>query len=105
MKTTKHFALAALLVLGALLGPSTTAAALHVGQKTQVKLYPPADNPPFPQASGSVTLSLSRPPAEYWFGSVSVSKLAPNTSYFMPVMAYDLYTNDLVEYQVTFQTD
>jgi hypothetical protein len=80
MKITRRFAVASLLVIAVavVLGaPAPASAAQHV------KLYPAAGSPS-PNASGTVTLS------GYYRGlytvvSVSVSKLAPNTSYYMPV--------------------
>jgi hypothetical protein len=83
MKITRRFALATLLVLAVavVLGAPVPASA-GAG-----KLFPPTDGP-FPNASGQYQMSWSAvyPPGPvYSLTSVSVSKLAPNTSYYIPL--------------------
>ncbi len=83
MKVTRRLAVATLLVIAVavVLGAPAPASAQKHGQ---VKLYPAADSP-FPHASGTVT---AYPVDGTWATcmiSVSVSKLAPNASYYMPV--------------------
>jgi hypothetical protein len=91
MKTTRRFAVATLLVLAVavVLGAPAPASAGKV-KGTQITLYPTADSPSR-NATGTVTLlyPLGSGPIIY-FGavSVSVSKLAPNASYYMPVTVY-----------------
>ena len=115
MKITRRFALAVLLVVAVavVLGAPAPASAGKV-KGTQVTLYPPADSPS-PNATGTVTLYPvdSRWPiypggySERVF--VSVSKLAPNASYYMPVTVtvLDTYTgwNTRWTENVLIQTD
>ncbi len=83
MKITRRFAVASLLVIAVAIvlgAPAPASAQKH----QQAKLYPAADGP-FPHASGTVTVY----PVDFLWSpcriSVSVSKLAPNASYYMPV--------------------
>jgi hypothetical protein len=81
MKITRRFAVVRLLVIAVavVLGASAPAYA--------AKLYPPTDGP-FPNASGQYQVSYSSiypPGPHYYLTRVSVSKLAPNTSYYIPV--------------------
>jgi hypothetical protein len=84
MKITRRFAVASLLVFAVaiVLGAPAPASAGKV-KGMQVTLYPAAESP-FPNASGQASLSW-----DYGIysllNSVSVSKLAPNTSYYIPV--------------------
>ncbi len=112
MKITRRFAVATLLVLAVAVVLGTPAPAT-VFQRTLAayKLYPTADSP-FPHATGKVTLYFnpaSTPPLFIADGViVSVSKLAPNASYYMPVTLsyYDNYWGWLDEvYNVPIQTD
>ncbi len=82
MKITRRFAVATLLVIAVAVVLGTPAPA----SAGAVKLHPPTDGP-FPNASGQVQLSYSpiNPGAGYYVNSVSVSRLAPNTSYYIPV--------------------
>ena len=94
MKITRRFAVATLLVIAVaiVLGAPAPASAGKVKgtQGTQVTLYPTADSPS-PRATGTVTLlDPVGSPLTYYRGlSVSVSKLAPNASYYLPVTVYD----------------
>ena len=83
MKITRRFAVASLLVIAVaiVLGAPAPAFADH---RTQVTLYPAADSPS-PNATGKVTLSGNTSRMYYDRVSVSVSKLAPNASYYMLV--------------------
>ena len=103
MKITRRFALATLLVLAVavVLGAPAPASAASA----TFKLYPAADSP-FPHATGMVNLS---PEVGFLSSfSVSVSKLAPNASYYTPVTvrSHDYYWGyyDYV-YNVPIQTD
>ena len=75
--------------------------------KMQVKLYPAADSP-FPHATGTVTLYRGSTPPLIGAVAVSVSRLAPNASYYMPVAYryrdYWRVWHDQV-YNVPVQTD
>ena len=87
MKTTNYFALTALLVIAAAVVLGTPAAATAAGNKAHLQLYPPVYPPgPFPNASGKVSLTQASSNWEVsWLDRVSVSGLAPNTSYYMPL--------------------
>lgn len=111
MKLTRGIAVASLLIIAvaAVLGAPAPASA------GTVKLYPPADGP-FPSASGQVQLyynSIYPPGPVYYLNSISVSRLAPNTSYYMPLY-YAQWSRDEHGYTVfvgwalynySFQTD
>jgi hypothetical protein len=87
IKTTRRFAVASLLViaLAVVLGaPAPASAGKVLGTQFTLKLYPTADSPS-PKATGTLTLHSSTPPV-YDMVIVSVSKLAPNASYYMPVV-------------------
>jgi hypothetical protein len=86
IKITRRFAVATVLAIAVavVLGAPAPASA---GQNTidstkQLKLHPPADSPSL-KAIGTVTVYYYRGVCEGV--SVSVSKLAPNASYYMPV--------------------
>ncbi len=106
MKITRRFAVATLLVIAVavVLGAAAPASA------SQVKLRPPADGP-FPNAIGQVNLSMER--GSYpGVNSISVSKLGPNTSYYMPVYFQNWYFDYYLGWQwewvlgsYEFQTD
>jgi hypothetical protein len=83
----KRFRRIALLAAAVLVCATCTASA-RGRDKQQVRLYPPAGSP-FLRAGGSITLTLSKPPVEYWLNNLSVSKLTPTTRYHMPVYVYD----------------
>jgi hypothetical protein len=86
MKITRRFAVATLLVIAVaiVLGAPAPASA---GQSTHT-LYPTA-NSPSPNATGTVTL-YQDPGQGLWIEvHVSVSNLAPNASYNMPVTVLD----------------
>jgi hypothetical protein len=104
MKFTRRFAVASLLVIAVAVVLGAPASAN--GGMNQVKLRPPADGP-FPNASGQVSLYVEKGSIYYGAQNVSVSKLAPNTSYFMPV--YIRWFNGYVWYMspsiYSFQTD
>ena len=100
----KRFTWTPILAAAMLMGAISTADAAQPGNKAHVTLYPPAGSP-FPQASGSVTLSLFSPPAAYWLDTVAVSKLAPNASYYMPLQVKDFSTGQWVSGTLVFQTD
>ena len=83
MKITRRFAVASLLVIAVAVVLGATALASAGAEK----LYPPTDGP-FPNASGQYQGSWSSiyPPGDHYsMNSISVSKLAPNTSYYMPL--------------------
>ena len=113
MKTMKHVALVAVLGIAVAVVLGTPAPATAGWKRpVNVKLYPPADGP-FPAARGTMTLyPSSRPPAVGGV-TVSVSKLAPNTWYVMPVYIrysyWDSYWGWLVYWEgwsgVSIQTD
>ncbi len=90
MKITRRFALATLLVLqvAVVLGaPAPASAGAH--KTTQVKLYPTADSPGR-NATDTVTgYKWSRSDAAYYPVGVSLSRLAPNAAYYMPVTVYN----------------
>lgn len=91
MKITRRFAVATLLVIAvAVVGGAPAPASAGKVKGTQVILYSAADSPS-PNGTGTVTLlSPVGSPLTYYRGlSVSVSKLAPNASYYMPVTVYD----------------
>jgi hypothetical protein len=85
----KRFTWIALLNAAVLVCATWTASA-RVRDNIHITLSPPADSL-FPHAGGSITLALYRPPIWYWLNEVSVSKLAPNASYYMPLYVYDSY--------------
>ena len=109
MNTTRRFALATLLVLAVavVLGaPAPASAFPQKKQGSQVKLYPAADSPS-PNATGTLTL-VSRPGRMFYAAiHVSVSKLAPNASYYMPVtVVYNTWSGTGEEvFNVPIQTD
>ena len=83
VKITRRFAVASLLVIAVaiLFGAPASASA------GSVKLYPPTAGP-FPNASGTYAVSSSSiypPGPAYYINSLSVSKLAPNTPYYIQV--------------------
>ncbi len=111
MNITRRFAVASLLVIAVAVVLGTPApASADAG-----KLYPPTDGP-FPNASGQYqgTWSSIYPPGDHYnINSISVSKLAPNTSYYMPLY-YARWSSDehgyplflgWVLYHYSFQTD
>jgi len=100
MKTTKHFAL---MVMAVALVLGTAAPATAGGTHFKLDLYPPADSP-LPNASGSVALTLYYE-ADYRLDSVSVSRLAPNTSYYMPLTVYDFDSGQWIATSLQFQTN
>jgi hypothetical protein len=111
MKITRRFAVASLLVFAVaiVLGAPAPASA------GAAKLYPPTDGP-FPNASGQYQVSwnpIYPPGPAYYLNSVSVSKLAPNTSYYIPLYlarwsvdehGWPLFVG-WVLYNCSFQTD
>jgi hypothetical protein len=111
MNITRRFAVASLLVIAVavVLGASAPASA------GAVKLSPPTDGP-FPNASGQYQVywsSIYPPGPAGSLNSVSVSKLAPNTSYYIPLY-YARWSSDehgypvflgWVLYHFSFQTD
>ncbi len=87
MKTTRRFAMATLLVIvvAIVLGVPAPASATGKGALTSTfKLYPTADSPSR-HATGTVTVYPSSTPQSIGAVAVSVSKLTPNASYYMPV--------------------
>jgi len=110
MKITRRFAVATLLVVvvAIVLGAPAPASAGKV-KGTQVTLYPTADSPSR-NATGTVTLAypLGSGPLLYFRAvSVSVSRLAPNASYYMPVtVVYNTWSGTGEEvFNVPIQTD
>ncbi len=105
MKITRRFALTTLLVLAVavVLGAPAPASA---GPKMSVtcKLYPTADSPNR-NATGTVTLLPASTPPEYVAVAVSVSKLVPNASYYMPVTVLDPWRGTTGVWNVPIQTD
>lgn len=89
MKPTKHFALAAMFVMAVAFVLGTATPATAGPRKTQFKvgLYPPADSP-LPNATGSIAVTVYYQ-QDYRLDGVSVSNLAPNTSYYFPLTVYD----------------
>ncbi len=85
IKITRRFAVATLLVVAVAVVLGTPAPA----SAGAAKLYPPPDGP-LPNASGQYQATWDKSgiyppgPASY-LNSVSVSKLAPNTSYYIPL--------------------
>ncbi len=111
MKSTRRFAVATLLVIAVAIvlgAPAPASAIPRDGPMTvHCKLYPAPDSP-FPHATGTVTGYLpSRYVPNYNAVDVSVSKLAPNASYYMPVTVHSYYNwgwhDDI--YNVPIQTD
>ncbi len=114
MKITRRVAVASLLIItvAIVLGAPAPSSATGKVKGTQVALYPPAGSPS-PNAIGSVTLE----PYEYGgymyaaAVSVSVSKLAPNASYYMPIMVLDpplsgtTWEGRVYIYNIPIQTD
>jgi hypothetical protein len=90
MKITRHFAVASLLVIAVaiVLGAPAPASAGKKGDQFYAKLYPTADSLSR-HATGTVTLYYGPPYYIYDAVSVSVSKRAPNASYYMPVTVLD----------------
>ena len=106
MKLTRRFAVATLLVIAVavVLGAPAPASA---GRNTYdaLTLYPAADSPS-PRATGTVTLYQDRGLYYSTVGvSVSVSKLAPNASYYMPVTVLDPWRGTTWVDHVSIQTD
>jgi hypothetical protein len=106
MKITRRFAVATLLVIAVavVLGAPAPASA---GRKTYdaVTLYPAADSP-FPHATGTVTLYQDGGLYYSVFAvSVSVSKLARNASYYMPVTVLDPWLGTTWAQNISIQTD
>ena len=92
MKITRRFAVASLLVLAVAIvlgAPAPASAGQRSSYLTYVKLYPAADSP-FRHATGTLTLHHPSQGSGLFFDrvSVSVSRLAPNASYYMPVTVY-----------------
>ena len=87
MKITRRFAVASLLVLAVaivLRAPAPASAGKVLGTQFTLKLYPTADSPSR-NTTGSVTLwPIGYGPACAAVG-VTVSRLAQNASYYMPV--------------------
>jgi hypothetical protein len=114
MKITRRFAVATLLILAVaiVLGAPAPASATGKGRLTWTfKLYPTADSPSR-HATGTVTLYPSDTPPLIDAVSVSVSKLAPNASYYMPVTVsyfevtiYGTNVYGSYVYNVPIQTD
>ncbi len=94
MKITRRFAVASLLVfaVAVVLGAPAPASAGKVkgtqARGTQVTLYPAADSPS-PNATGTVALYPGSAAPVIDAVVVSVSKLAPNASYYMPVTVHE----------------
>ena len=107
MKITRRFAVASLLVIAVavVLGAPAPASAGKVkGTQFTLKLYPTADSPSR-NTTGSVTLwPIDYGPACVEVG-VSVSKLAPNASYYMPVTVLDPRSGMTWVYNIPIQTD
>jgi hypothetical protein len=113
MKVTRRFAVASLLVMAVaiVLGAPAPASATGKGRLTWTfKLYPAADSPS-PHATGTVTLYPSST-REVYGVSVSVSRLVPNASYYMPVTVryfevtiYGTNVYGSYVYNVPIQTD
>jgi hypothetical protein len=106
MKITRRFAAASLLVIAVaiVLGAPAPASA---GRKTYdgLTLYPAVDSP-FPQATGTVTLYHDSGLYYSVFAvSVSVSKLARNASYYMPVTVLDPWWGTTWVENIPIQTD
>ena len=103
MKITRRFALATLLVVAVavVLGASAPASAGKVKGQT---LYPAADSPS-PKATGTVTLYQDRGQIYYSVVGVSVSKLAPNASYYILVTVLDPWWGTTYDWNVLIQTD
>ncbi len=106
MKLTRRFAVATLLVIAVavVLGAPAPASA---GRYTYdaLTLYPAADSPS-PRATGAVTLYQDRGLYYSVFGvSVSVSKLARNASYYMPVTVLDPWWGTTSVWNIPIQTD
>ncbi len=111
MKITRRFAVASVLAIAVTMVLGTTAPA----SAGTAKLYPPTAGP-FPNATGQVQLSYNSiyPPGPvYYLNSVSVSKLAPNTSYYIPLYfarwsvdehGYPVFVGWAL-YNFSFQTD
>ena len=106
MKITRRFAVATLLVIAVAIVLGAPAPAFANGHKAQVKLYPAAGGP-FPNASGQVSLSMDLYSFSGALNSVAVSKLAPNTSYFMPlyIQVWNGTYWQFEPYLISFQTD
>ncbi len=105
MKTTRRFAVASLLVLAVAVVLGTTAPASAGKVKgTQVTLYPTAESSS-PKATGTVTLSVYPRDMFPSAVAVSVSKLARNASYYMPVAVLDPWRGTTFVYNVPIQTD
>jgi hypothetical protein len=110
MKITRRYAVASLLIIAVAIvlgAPAPASAGKVKGTQFTLKLYPTADSPSR-NTTGSVTLwPIDYGPACVAVG-VSVSKLAPNASYYMPVAwryrDYWRIWHDQV-YNVPIQTD
>jgi hypothetical protein len=104
MKLTRRFAVATLLVIAVaiVLGAPVPASAGKV-KGTQVTLYPTADSP---SRHASGTVILNQYGGIYYVAvGVSVSKLAPNASYYMPVTVLDPWWGTTWVENVPIQTD
>jgi hypothetical protein len=107
MKITRRFAVASLLVIAVavVLGaPAPASAGKYKG--TQATLYPAADSTS-PRAIGKLTLlDPVGSPLTYYRGlTVSVTKLAPNAAYYMPVTVVNRWTGWTSGVNVWIQTD
>ncbi len=103
MKSTRRLAVASLLVIAVaiVLGAPAPASAGY----NSTKLYPAA-NSPNPKATGTVTLYASGREAAFADSViVSVSKLAPNALYHMPVTVLDRRWGTSRVLSVFIQTD
>ncbi len=82
MKTTRRFATLLVIAVAVVLDAPAPASAGR-GTYDTYKLYPAADSP-FPHATGKLTLYSAGPPTFLADGvGVSISRLAPNASYYM----------------------
>ena len=108
MKITRRFAVATLFVIAVaiFLGVPAPASAINPRrtQVERVKLYPAADSP-LPHATGTLTASWSVGGFGYDAVGVSVSRLAPNASYYMPVTVVDPWRGTIGVWNVPIQTD
>lgn len=104
MKILRRFAVASLLVLAVAVVLGTPApASAGKSRGTQVTLYPTADSPS-PKATGTLTLYQDGG-IYYVMVGVSVSRLAPNASYYMPVTVLDPRRGWTSVWNVPIQTD
>ena len=105
MKITRRFAVASLLVIAVavVLGAPAPASAGKVN-RTQVTLYRTVDSPTR-NATGTVTPYQDPGGIYYSAVGVSVSKLAPNASYYMPVTVLDPWWGTSAIWHVRIETD